>query len=183
MRKIHKSNVIIRAALILLCLVLFTAHLSSGMLAKYTISSGGSNIARVANTKITVTPAAQAPVIGTTGSASYAFTVTNTAEVSYNYSIIAYFDSSMTLSADQLATAFSNVKLSYDGHEFAGVFDADDKSYTFANVGTFSPSNVADMTLTFKAGDLAAVSSTVTVESGVMEDIVINIAVKTVQID
>ena len=195
MRKIHKSNVIFRVALILLCLVLFSAHLSSGMLAKYTISGDGSNAARIASAKVTVTPAAAAPVIKADGSASYAFTVKNTAEVSYTYSLLIYVDSSVALTQEQLAKAFGSPKLIIpeiepvpsastqpDSDPIELSFDAAQNAYVYECTAAFEPGDTADYTLLFRADDVVATAN-VAEDVKVYDSVKINIAAKAVQLD
>lgn len=76
------SGIIMRVAAILICLVLFSSHLASGMFARYTVSGKGNGGAHAASYDVGVVPAddGQTGVIGTTspdGVVTYRFIVDN----------------------------------------------------------------------------------------------------------
>lgn len=76
------SGIIMRVAAILICLVLFSSHLASGMFARYTVSGKGNGGAHAASYDVGVVPAddSQTGVIGTTspdGIVTYRFIVDN----------------------------------------------------------------------------------------------------------
>lgn len=178
MRKKHHSNVIFRVALILFCLVLFTAHLSSGMLAKYKNVGADMKTVRTAQPGFTVTSTQASPVIADDGGATYDFSVTNSGEIAAAYSLVVSLAPD-TLTADEAAHAFSNVKL--DG--VAGTYDSSSGSYVFADLGAFEPGDSATHTLTFDTNDFAVVSDSVTNSDNSYKDITVLISAKTVQID
>lgn len=176
MRIKHMSNVIFRVALILLCLVLFSAHLSSGMLAKYTSAGVGDDVSRVAHPEYTVTSTQTGPTITSAGLGTYDFTVTNTGEITADLSLYIYLMSD-TLNSAQLTKAFSNVTVNGTDCQF----DADEKAY-ICPLDVFTPADSVDYTLSFRARDLAA-TSTAASPTAKYENIKVNIAVKSVQID
>lgn len=88
----RKVNIPMCAALILLCLVLVSSHLTSGLYARYTSSSTGSDSARVAkfevetsgaNENISVTADTDSSQNGTT----YTITIENKSEVAVSYKL------------------------------------------------------------------------------------------------
>lgn len=95
-RKYHHANWTLRAAAVLLCLVLYTTHLMSGLFARYTTSSSASDNARVAKFDITESGTMTQSInfsinpLDTTSSTNkiqYAIVVANNSEVSMAYTI------------------------------------------------------------------------------------------------
>lgn len=77
-----KLNIPMCAALVLLLLTMVSIHLTSGLFARYTSSSSGSDSARVAKFDVQTNIE---PVAGTEG--KFTLTVTNNSEVAVRYSI------------------------------------------------------------------------------------------------
>lgn len=175
MRKLNKSSLILRVALIVLCLALFSAHLSSGMLAKFTMRETLGNSARVAGTRITITSPSDI-VIADDGSAELTFNVKNDSEVALQYSIVITPKCS-DLTAAQLANAFTGSKIG----AVSGVYNAADGSYTFSTDTQVVPGEDVDMTLTFGTNDI--VSVTTGSNSLIYNDITLDISAKAVQLD
>lgn len=175
MRNKRKSSVIFRTALVLLCLVLFSAHLSSGMLAKYTFSSAKGGTAFPAKSDITITSTA-APDLAVDGTAEYAFNMENTGDVTVYYSVIVY-PSSDSLTADQLARAFHDPAIG----TVTGVYDSSTGAYTFADLGLFEPGEDVDLTLSFLYDDIV-VNSTDPYSID-YSGVILNISAKAVQAD
>ena len=179
MRKKQRSSIIFRVALILFCLVLFSSHLSSGILAKYKIEGTGSNTAKVAQPDITVASAQSAPTIAADGSATYTFTVTNSGETAVSYSLLVSFETG-TLSSDDVDLAFSNVKL--DG--VSGTYDSSSYAFVFADLGALEPdADPASHTLTFDTNDFVITDSSITNSNNSYKTIKVLITAKAVQID
>ena len=118
--KNKKMNIPIRIASVMLCLVLFSLYMTSGMLAKYTTGGNGKGNGRVAKFSVTATDAGeneyvfdQAAVQQPDG--SYAVTVKNDSEVAVRYTIILKFDRAipnyLTITPDE------NVTVSYDEND------------------------------------------------------------------
>lgn len=84
------GTLMMRIAAVLLCLVLFSLHLMSGLYAKYTSSGNGDDTARVAKFEVNVTgiPSAVSIDSKTTNNGTYEITVTNESEVAVEYDII-----------------------------------------------------------------------------------------------
>jgi len=95
MKKNRRINIPMRIASILLCLVLFSVYMTSGMLAKYTTGGSGRDQGRVA--KFSVSAAADnANYVFTQGEEtpvkSYTVTVNNPSEVAVRYTVQLQFD-------------------------------------------------------------------------------------------
>lgn len=108
------SGIVMRIAAVLICLVLFSAHLASGMFARYTVSGGGDGSANVASYHVEIVPADnnQSDALGTTsnsGDVSYRFMVDNSeTDVPVKYSLsVAFYDSVN----DTVSGKFDNVKI------------------------------------------------------------------------
>ena len=87
----RKVNIPMCAALILLCLVLVSSHLTSGLYARYTSSSTGSDSARVAKFAVE-TSGADENISVKTGTSdpdttSYTITIENKSEVAVSYQL------------------------------------------------------------------------------------------------
>lgn len=130
-------------AAILLCLVLITTHLTSGLYAKYTSRASAHDSASVALWKVGATGGKPALTIDCSTSDlddAYKFKVTNNSEVSVRYNIIVVFtealDSGITLKLDETKTPATN----------------DRKAFVFTNVGQLISGNISkEHTLTFTA--------------------------------
>lgn len=73
-------------ALVLLCMVLVTAHFTTGMYARYTTKSRGDDTGRIASFKVSATSAQTGPVtIGASKEGTYTLTVTNPGETAVRY--------------------------------------------------------------------------------------------------
>ena len=140
----RKSNIPIRIAGILLCVVLFTSHLVSGMFAKYvTGSSNLGDTAGTASVDLSVTHSAAAD-----SDDGYVFTVKNDSEVSFAYDVIVTFadpaqgfDVTKVFNADSVMIGTSSFSAK----------SADGKVFTFADYGTIEPGAASDLVLSFEA--------------------------------
>lgn len=93
-REKRLSVIVMNIALILLCLVLFTAHLSSGMFARYVTTAQGEAYSRTADYDVEITPVGSDTFVVTEkdsadnnryGEAEYSFKITNKSEVPVRY--------------------------------------------------------------------------------------------------
>ncbi len=94
--KNKKVNIPIRIASVMLCLVLFSLYMTSGMLAKYTTGGNGKIDSRVAKFNVTATDAGENEYVFDQAKqqpdGSYLVTVKNDSEVAVRYTIILKFD-------------------------------------------------------------------------------------------
>ncbi len=94
-----KMNIALFAAAVLLCLTLFTTHLTTGLYARYTTEASGSDGARVArfDVKLTAVNGGSANMDGLTNedketdTKTYDFSITNNSEVAVGYDITIRF--------------------------------------------------------------------------------------------
>ena len=93
--KNKKVNIPIRIASVMLCLVLFSLYMTSGMFAKYTTGGNGKGNGRVAKFSVTATDAGESEYVFDQAKqqpdGSYAVTVKNDSEVAVRYTIILKF--------------------------------------------------------------------------------------------
>lgn len=88
MRKRKGMPTVLSAALVLLCLVLVTAHFTTGMYARYTTRSKGDDTGRIASFKVSATSDQTGTPIELTASArsgEYKLMVTNPGETAVRY--------------------------------------------------------------------------------------------------
>jgi len=86
MRKRKGMPTVLSVALVLLCLVLVTAHFTTGMYARYTTRSKGDDTGRIASFNVSATSAQTGPVtIGASKEGTYTLTVTNPGETAVRY--------------------------------------------------------------------------------------------------
>lgn len=96
--KNKKVNIPIRIASVMLCLVLFSLYMTSGMLAKYTTGGNGKIDSRVAKFNVTATDAGKSEyvfdqaTVTPDGYGNYSVTVKNDSEVAVRYTIILRFN-------------------------------------------------------------------------------------------
>lgn len=86
------GTLLLRAALVLVCLVMLSFHMMSGLFAKYTATGQSSDSARVAKFDVAVTgPESDNVNISYTetgeGSGTYAITIVNNSEVAVEYTL------------------------------------------------------------------------------------------------
>lgn len=163
MRVNKLSGIVMRVTAVLICLVLFSAHLASGMFAKYTSKVEEQSDARVAKFNVSVKETAPLS-FDESGIGTYQFYVYNQdSEVAFQCDdIIVRFnavDNSGLFSASELTNACTEAKLNGN----AGTYSASTNSYTFSvadRVERGSQSGV--YTLTFKKSDLVKINEEAT---------------------
>ena len=141
--RIAKPNIMLSLAAVLLCLVLFTTHLTSGLYAKYTNRFSANDSARVALWEVGATGGKPALTIDCSTSDlddEYSFKVTNKSEVAVRYDIVIVFtealENGITLKLNGTSTPVTK----------------DRKRFVFTDVGRLSSGNTsAEHTLTFVA--------------------------------
>lgn len=133
MRVKNPSGIIMRIAIILLCLVLFSAHLASGMFARYTVAGNGTAASRAAKIDLKVTSAQT----GLDDDGKYAFSVKNDSEVAFSYDLVVTF-SDFSASGFHIVDYIDSVTLkdSTDTALTAAV-SADGMTYTFTTGASF----------------------------------------------
>ena len=154
MRVNKLSGIVMRAAAILICLVLFSAHLASGMFARYTTGAANSGNVRVAKFNVNVIEQ-EALTLDADGNGTYKFLVKNNSETGFRYDIKLKITSTdeylETFGASAVAKACTDVKL--NGVE--GTPSSDGSVYTFSITDALAPDSESGIyTITFKASDL-----------------------------
>ena len=119
--KNKKVNIPIRIASVMLCLVLFSLYMTSGMLAKYTTGGKGKIDSRVAKFNVTAADRGESEyvfdqaTVTPDGYGNYSVTVKNDSEVAVRYTIILRFNKDKP---DYLTiTPIENVTVSYDEND------------------------------------------------------------------
>ena len=154
-----RRNIPIRIAAILLCAVLFSAHLASGMFAKYTVGVSDSSYARAAKVDLKIVES-EPLTVSSLGEGTYKFSVKNNSEVAFNYNIVVSisFPTSIVTRSFGDERILGTIKNPVINTE-TGVPSEDDMSYTFSGFSTLAPGSSSDeLVFTFSAEDLAAAS-------------------------
>lgn len=87
-RPMQVGDVVVRVALLLLCLVMVSAYMTSGLLARYTTSAQASDTARVAKFDVQVTGNNNVTVTADSAADNtYTLTITNASEVAVRYTV------------------------------------------------------------------------------------------------
>lgn len=149
------GSLMMRIAAVLLCLVMVSIHLMSGMYAKYTTNGSGNDDARVAKFDVNITGDAEAVVVDCAKSTDnvYSITIANTSEVAVSYT---------------LAVTWNNTAV-------MGTFDE--------TSGTLAALNDTDMrTLTFTVNDWSEITKTMTGENGEVS-LNFTVTINVVQVD
>lgn len=125
------GSLMIRVALILLCLVMISIHLMSGMYARYTTKGSGGDDARVAKFNVVVTGVSADSIVvySETEGDVYSIRVENRSEVAVSYDISVKFE-----------TSWKGVSAALD--TVAG--DHKENTTTFKNAGTLPVYSGAD---------------------------------------
>lgn len=147
MRK-QKPNIAIIAALVLLCLVMVSTSLTSGLYAKFISRGAGEDSARVAAFDVQVTPLEPKEITLTNVTESekeYEFTMISRSEVAVSADVIVTFDINKLLDGNgylspinqlQLNSWLSDIKL--EGEEGEPSFSDGEYKITFAGVHEFA---------------------------------------------
>lgn len=137
--KTTTGPLLLRIALILLCMTLFSTSMLSGLYAKYTAKNDGNDDARVALFKVEAGWSENVTVNASVGDTqgNYTFTVTNDSEVAVRYDLIVTFDQTLP----------AGVSLALQDY---GLSLSDGNIYTFHNIASLAPGTTGTThTLTF----------------------------------
>ena len=135
MRVKNSSSIIMRIAVILLCLVLFSAHLASGMFARYTTSVQAKDGARIANLGVTISDVSQTSITDDGQYTTFSCTVDNTSEVAFAYDVVVSLDDNGSFDPSDYLNA-----ITLTGFTGTSETSSDGKTVTFKNAGYIEPS-------------------------------------------
>lgn len=147
MRVKNPSGIIMRIAVILLCLVLFSAHLASGMFARYTTSAsanGGARVAKLDFSRVSST----LDSIDDDGTVHYTVTVNNSSESLFSYDLII----TLGRSSNNFNPADFLQSVTIDGYTEAPEVSDDKLTYTFndaGHIGAADPTQVHQLSIKF----------------------------------
>lgn len=172
---IRLGSWMMRLVAVLICFLLVSFHLMTGLYAKYSSTATGSDSARVAKFQVVVTGDAANISVACTqmpgDEAVYAITVENDSEVAVKYDVIV-----------TLFTAIPGVSLTLDG-ETGTQIGSDPTQLKFENLGQFTPNDptAKEHTLTFQVNwnDFTAAKT----GSTATENFTFSIAVHAEQVD
>lgn len=158
------GSLMIRVALILLCLVMISIHLMGGMYAKYTTKGSGGDDARVAKFDVDITGDPVDLVVSCTENpqtGTYKITVDNISEVAVRYTI-------------SVTTDIAAGSLYFDKSAVNAVLDVDKGALPVSGTGTHE--------LTFTVNDWSAITQSMSGDSG---EITLNftVTIDVVQVD
>lgn len=161
MRVDKLSGIVLRVTAILICLVLFSAHLASGMFAKYTAGASEESSARVAKLGRVKIIEEEALSLDSVGNGTYKFLVKNNSETAFRYDIKLKITTDEQyveqFGADEIAKACTDVKV-YSDEEVDGVdgvLSDDGTTYIFSMADIVPrDSESCVYTIAFKANDL-----------------------------
>lgn len=170
MNKNRSIGIIARVACVLLCLVLFSAHLCSGMFARYSVVGERGGLAHAATANVKAVEA-EAMSVDANGNGTYRFTLVNQSEAAMDCNLVIDFYTNDTVysqyGSNILSHAVLDVKLNgNDADEFKdGVYP----TYTF-KCGHLAPKDEEgssmEIELTFTAKLIAFNTDSVTGLSG-----------------
>lgn len=158
------GSLMIRVALILLCLVMISIHLMSGMYARYTTNGTGSDDARVAKFDVDITGDPVDLVVSCTENpqtGTYKITVDNISEVAVRYTI-------------SVTTDIAAGSLYFDKSAVNAALDS--------NNGTLSVNDSGTHTLTFTVDDWSAITASMDGESNEVS-LKFTVTIDVVQVD
>lgn len=153
-----KMNIPMLAACILLCLTLFSIHLTSGLYARYVTKSDGNDSARVASFNVDASWGEENVTIvaNLQDNGSYTFTIKNDSEVDVKYDLVLTFSEAFP---DYLKASVGDKEGTVDGNVVS-----------FENVGTLdSNGDIAKHELIFTVTNIdTLVNSTKGEDSGAL---------------
>lgn len=171
-KKTTTGPLLLRIALILLCMTLFSTSMLSGLYAKYIAKNNGEDSARVAKFDVEAAGLSgditvDASIGQTNG--EYKFTVTNKSEVAVSYDLVVTFDQALP----------DGVSLTLQGY---GLSISEGNTFTFSKIASLAPGMVGtEHTLTFQL-DLNAFTEEVSGES-VSKTVSFTATIRCTQID
>lgn len=184
MNRNRTFGIVARIACVLLCLVLFSAHLCSGMFARYSIIGEGKGSGRVARANIAVerltsdTSGADSDSVSFNeeGNGTYSFKVTNHSEVALRVDMLIELKALATSDFNPddyysdgedpaVKNLISNIQLNGQDPSESGIRDDKTAYYVFTGVADLAPSTSMDQTLTLTADIDAVTDGNVSVSS------------------
>ena len=169
-KKISAGPLLLRIALVLLCMVAFSTSMLAGLYARYSTKADGEDSARVAKFNVAAEWSGNVTVdasLGQTGG-EYKFTVTNNSEVAITYDLVITFEGGIP----------SYAQVSLDGKSGT----SDGNSIIFSHVASLAPSTTdTQRTLTFTV-DLEKFTQPATGES-YSQEVAFTATVRCTQID
>ena len=171
-KKTATGPLLLRIALILLCMTLFSTSMLSGLYAKYIAKNNGEDSARVAKFDVEAAGLSgditvDASIGQTNG--EYKFTVTNKSEVAVSYDLVITFDQALP----------AGVSLTLQDY---GLSISEGNTFTFSKIASLAPGMVGtEHTLTFQL-DLNAFTEEVSGES-VSKTVSFTATIRCTQID
>lgn len=147
MKSVKRPPIAIIAAVALLCLVLVSAHFTSGMFARYTVNASSEGEARVASFDVSAEAMTESPVAiianGTdeNGKSEYTVTIKNHSETAVRFEAAVVFndedkakfddsDGKLTFSGDLAPNGEAEKTITLD---MSAYFEENDKYSTFSN--------------------------------------------------
>lgn len=156
------GSLMMRIAAVLLCLVMVSVHLMSGMYAKYTTNGSGTDDARVAKFDVEINGSADVTVDCKTGdNGTYEITVNNKSEVAVSYTI-------------SVTTAVAKDSLNFDKSAVTAELDTDKGALPVSGSGTHI--------LTFTVNDWSKITKNMTGENGLVS-LNFTVTIDVVQVD
>ncbi len=147
MKTKKKIPISLSAAAVLLCLVLVSAHFTSGMYARFTTGASDSGAGRFAAFNVSATAEDGTVVIDENGTGEYVVKITNPGEVAVRYKAVLAFD-------ETYAGLFDSTKLDrvLEGELAPGMTAEEELTFSFdmSGVSTTGPGTVPfTVTVTF----------------------------------
>ena len=171
-KKTTTGPLLLRIALILLCMTLFSTSMLSGLYAKYIAKNNGEDSARVAKFNVeAVGLSGDITVDASAGKTNgeYKFTVTNNSEVAVSYDLVVTFDQALP----------AGVSLTLQDY---GLSISEGNTFTFSKIASLAPGMAGtEHTLTFQL-DLNAFTEKVSGES-VSKTVSFTATIRCTQID
>lgn len=180
-RKPSKVNIPMCIACVLLCLTLFSIHLTAGLYARYTASSESTDTARVAKFSIGRSLSEDVTVECDTGdeTGEYTVTVNNQSEVAVTYEIAVLFteelDERLTLTLDKTPEDET------DEH-IEGTLSDDKKAMAFGTIGSLTPGASDTHKLVFAVKDWSYATENATGTTGERQ-LAFTVSITAAQID
>lgn len=170
-KPVRLGSILMRVAAVLVCLVLVSVHLMSGMYAKYSTTGSSSDEARVAKLDVDVEGEVNGLSIDATTGAdgNYVVTVKNNSEVTVRYDIIV----TLKQKVPGVVVKLGDETLTTEDYE----------SFTISDVGELAP-NAAQVshTLTFALDSWDSVTASMEGEEDTV-DLGFSVTVRVVQVD
>ena len=151
MKKNRPFGIIARVACVLLCLVLFSAHLCSGMFARYTTGGEVTSSAPAAALNVTNDRVTTAAFTGYNKYATHTFKVANNSEVAMGYDAVIRFYTTndyLTIYGSDMLSRFVT-DLTIDGTPVTGAYNGKAYEFKLSNAGQLAPGDSVEHNVAF----------------------------------